>query len=115
MEDKEEGVLIGKGSIQAYNKVLGSTMAQGFFQFTISMYFKNGRYKYEIVDLLYRSDTMKEVACEYLYNAKENDSPRWTKKGAVQYFNQLKMEMDNLIKNLKVSMAKTRASDKVKW
>ena len=47
MQDKEAGRIIGKGSIS----VTLMKYQQGFFEFTISFYAKDGRYKYIITDI----------------------------------------------------------------
>lgn len=116
MQDKEDGILIGKGSIEVFLKSLGMTSGGNYFNFTISMYFKYGRYKYEITDFTYSNgSSFKNTSAEYLYNAKEDDYPRLTKKANIEVFNQLETQMDLIIFDLKVAMKKPSANQNIDW
>jgi hypothetical protein len=45
-ENRENGVIVGKGNIKVYAKALGMSAPAGYVNFTISIYSKNGKYKY---------------------------------------------------------------------
>jgi hypothetical protein len=84
MDDKESGKLIGKG-FQKIN--LKSGRAQMWY--TISIYLKDGRYKIEISDFIYKSPTgaqypwtaaaEESITDEKVY--KKNGKPRSTQAG----------------------------------
>ena len=116
MQDKEDGILIGKGSMEVFLKALGMTSGGNYFNFTISMHFKDGRYKYEITDFTYsNASNLKNTFAEYLYNAKEDDYPRLTKKANIEVFNQLEMQVDLIISDLKIAMKKPSANQDIDW
>lgn len=50
LEDKESGKIVGKALMQVYQKVYGTDYPSGYINYTISIYIKDGRYKYEITD-----------------------------------------------------------------
>lgn len=50
MEDKENGKIVGKASLQVYHNAWGMTSEAGYINYTISIYMKDGRYKYEITN-----------------------------------------------------------------
>lgn len=116
MEDKEAGILIGKGSLEIFLKVLGSSTGGNYFNFTISLYFKDGRYKYDFTDFTYSNGiSFNDTPAEYLYNAKENDYPRLTKNGNREVFSQLRTKMDLIVTDLRVTMSKASVSQDNKW
>jgi hypothetical protein len=57
MQDKERGKLIGRGMLGDINvKVsMGTYLLRGYIKFTISLYFKDGKYKFEITDFNHES------------------------------------------------------------
>ena len=55
MEDKEEGVLIGKSMVNLCNGMEGEWSDCYNMFFTIKISVKDGRYKYEIYDITFRS------------------------------------------------------------
>ena len=50
MEDKDAGVIIGNGIIPVYYKYMGVNTQDGYINYTISVYVKDSRYKYEMTD-----------------------------------------------------------------
>lgn len=119
MEDKEAGILMGK----AFNSVsattgMGVTIPYMLY-YTIKLYFKDGRYKYVVTDLIYRSDDNEHqnavelfIVDDYLYKNKS--------KGKFDYMNkQWKREtiksIDKLISNLKSTMAKAKSLNNDDW
>lgn len=55
MQDKENGKIIGKGIFDDINSPgpLGMAGVKGYVKFTISIYLKDGKYKYEITDFVH--------------------------------------------------------------
>lgn len=55
MQDKEAGKIIGKGIFDDMNSPgpLGMAGVKGYMKFTISIYLKDGKYKYEITDFVH--------------------------------------------------------------
>lgn len=55
MQDKENGKIVGKGSFGDINITanLGLVTIEGKVNFTISVYLKDGKYKYEITDFVH--------------------------------------------------------------
>jgi hypothetical protein len=57
LDDKVKGIIIGKGIFEyktQTNKFLKRAYA-GMIRYTISVYFKDGRYKYEVTDFIHTS------------------------------------------------------------
>lgn len=106
MEDEVNGKLIGKALFPVYHKALGRTFDSGDINYTISLYFKNGRYKYEITDFIhtsnYESGSYKKTCDEMRYETR-----KVPKRVYDYYFVQLDKNMKNLIDDLKVSMDKS--------
>ena len=49
-EDKENGIIIGKGNQRFYVKLLGMNSDAGLMEFTLTIATKDGKYKYVITD-----------------------------------------------------------------
>ena len=74
MEDKDAGKIVGKGLTQVYCKSMGADRKCGFVNFTISIYLKDGRYKYEITDFYHSGQQNQNIPdygpCENWINDK---------------------------------------------
>ena len=80
MEDKENGKLIGRASFKVFfhqglfNK---NPWDGGYIDYTIALYFKKGRYKYEITDFIHHGTFIREAKvpdaglCDNLINLKK--------------------------------------------
>jgi len=101
-EDKDSGIIIGKGNIKAYAKALGMTSDAGFVNFTITIACKDGRYKYTITDFVHEGTGSNMPSGGNL----ENESVRiWTNK----QWKSMKLQTDAEIKNL-ISLIKSEMS-----
>jgi hypothetical protein len=103
MEDKESGKIIGKALMQVYHKAMGREYPSGYINYTISIYLKDGRYKYEITDFYHTGQPGGVPA----YGACEDMIKTTLKAMGVSYqktFNYYLFQMDNNIKNLIVDL-----------
>jgi hypothetical protein len=94
MEDKESGKIIGKAKIQVYTKGLfGGNYPAGFINYTISIFVKDYRYKYEITNFYHTGQdyTPDYGNCENMINSTAPEKKVYT---------QLLYQMDNNIKAL---------------
>jgi len=80
MEDRQEGIFIGKGSttVTIYAGIYSTPMF-----FTVGIYLKDNRYKYEITDLYYKASPTQannystlETPLETLFTQENKDSKR---------------------------------------
>lgn len=62
MNDKEQGVIIGKGAIKTYVKVLGNYEDAGLVYYTIKLSFKHNKYRYE-VNNVYHDKSFSKLGC----------------------------------------------------
>lgn len=107
-DDKEAGILVGKGFSTAYFTAWGSNKIPIQLWYTIKIQSKEGRYKYEIYNLEYKSSgDSNGLTPEVIFNKntyyKKNGEPN-------QIFAQYKIitivEIQNIIKSIKTTMAK---------
>jgi len=115
MQDKKEGILIGKGSFEVFITSLGMKNGGNYFNFTLSVYFKDGRYKYEFTDFTYSNNyVFKNTPAEDVMNADKKD---WhlTKKANFEVFSQLETNMYLIISDLKDSMKKPISNQEIDW
>lgn len=74
MDDKDAGVIVGKALMQVYHKGLGLIFESGYINYTVSVYVKDGRYKYEITDFYHTGQRITKGsipdygACEDMIN-----------------------------------------------
>lgn len=122
MEDKENGEIVGKALMQAYCKSLGSDRQCGFINYTISVYLKDGRFKYEITDFYHSGQYVSGGSaipdygpCEAWINDKRK-YPMMSQKGVQKISNYFLKQLDenihSLIVNLKQSM---KMGAKAEW
>ena len=103
MDDKESGKIVGKALMPVYHKAFGSDYDSGNIHYTISIYLKDGRYKYEVSDF-YHTGTVAGVPdygnCEKMINTE--------KKAYRKAFNYYLLQMDDnskaMVHGLKESM-----------
>lgn len=110
MQDKDNGKLIGRALFDVYHKGLGMTFESGYINYTISLFFKDNRYKYEITDFVHTSNL------ESGRIQKSCDDMRITSRKSMQkvydfYFEQLDNRMKILIIDIQKFMAKQSESD----
>jgi hypothetical protein len=104
-ENRENGVIVGKGNIKVYAKALGMTAPAGYVNFTISLYVKNGRYKYIISNFIHEGSGSNMPSVGNLENEKPG-SFSWTNKQWNDVKNQVYNEIDNIIVTIKLEMNK---------
>jgi len=107
MEDQTNGKIIGKAAISVYSL---TKFPDGHINYTISLYFKNGRYKYELTDFYhkgqYRSNyTIPDYgACEKMINTTDRTMGISHQKTYNSYLNKMNSEISVLVESLKMSM-----------
>ena len=109
-EDKDSGIIIGKGNIKAYAKALGIDFEGGFVNFTITIACKDGRYKYVITNFFHEGTGSKMPSGGNL----ENEIVRtWTNRQWKTMKSQTDTEIKNLASLIKSEMSKpTPQNDK---
>jgi hypothetical protein len=123
MDNKEGGELIGKAILNYRPTVLSrSEQTRGNIKYTIKIFIKDGRYKYEITNFIhdpygnqYGKSSMGLITTE-----KECPTPRpmekaWSNKVWNDIKNQIDSNMKSLIVSLKKDMIKTSESNKNDW
>jgi hypothetical protein len=110
-EDKDSGIIIGKGNIKAHARALGSDYNGGFVNFTITIACKDGRYKYVITDFIHEGTGSEMPSGGNL----ENESARiWSNKQWKIMKSQTDTEIKNLISLIKSEMSKPTPQNE-KW
>jgi hypothetical protein len=123
MDDKESGKIVGKALTQVYHKALGSNYPSGHINYTISIYLKDGRYKYEITNFYHTGQLVSGGnriedygACEEMIDTKKKTWGMSYQKTFTYYLLQLDNKTKSLIEDLKISMAsKVLNSKKNDW
>jgi hypothetical protein len=97
MEDKENGKIIGKALMQVYYK----EFPYGYINYTISIYIKDGRYKYEFTDFHHTGQQGRDVpdfgVCEKMIKTSDKYMGIISYQ---KYYNYCLYQMDNNIKDL---------------
>jgi hypothetical protein len=105
-ENMDNGVIVGKGNFSVYAKAFGISAPAGYVNFTMSIYCKDGRYKYILTNFIHdgAGSTMPSVG------RLENEKPSslsWTKKQWLDVKNQVYLDSQAIIKRIKVEMLKS--------
>lgn len=117
MEDKENGKIVGKALIQIYKKTAITNYEWGAIHYTISIYIKDGRYKYVITDFYHTGQYTSSGGiglnipnygvCEGMINYKPTFwDPINIKKTLNSMLIQMDSNVNNLIQDLKLFMSK---------
>ncbi|HRG19192.1 MAG TPA: DUF4468 domain-containing protein [Flavobacterium lutivivi] len=112
MEDKESGKIVGKALMEVFSSNLGIPVEGGYMNYTISIYLKDGRYKYEITDFYHTGKFVRNVtipdggSCEKLYNDKKGVGLVSYKNSYERYLFQLDENIISLTNDLKIAMTK---------
>lgn len=106
MEDKEAGKIIGKALMPVYWKALGMSGEGGHIRYTISVYFKDGKFRYEIADFIHEernpeSGRIFRTSCEEMMR----ESRKQRKKITDGYLSQLDANVKELIVDLTNSLS----------
>lgn len=121
MEDKESGKIVGKALLSVNLTSLGMQQNGGYINYTITIYVKDGKYKYEITDFyhtgIYVNSTVgKEPdggACETLIKEKKGFWGNSYKRTYERYLFQMDENINFLVTDLKAAM--TTKSNKEEW
>lgn len=106
MEDKESGIIVGKALFQVYHRALGSNYPSGYINYTISVYLKDGRYKYVFTNFYHSGQGMAAGygVCEDMLNTKDNVLGLSYQKTYNYYLSQLDLQIQDIASDLKESM-----------
>ena len=123
MEDKESGKIVGKALMQVYHKALGTEYQGGYINYTISIYMKDGRYKYEVTDFHHTGQLVSGGnripdygACEKMINTTDKSMGVSYQKIYNYYLSQMDNNIKDLISGLKAAMStKTTNTKKDDW
>lgn len=121
MEDKENGKIVGKALMQVYHKGLFSELYEsGYINYTISIYIKDGRYKYEITDFYHKGQYIGGKyngripdygVCENMINTKDKTMGISNQKFYNYYLYQIDTNIKNLIIDLKTTISSKNKKD----
>jgi hypothetical protein len=123
MDDKESGKIVGKALMQVYHKALGSNYKSGYINYTISLYLKDGRYKYEITNFHHTGQYVGDGnsipdygVCEDMINTTKKTMGMSYQKTFNYYLTQMDENIKDLILDLKATMSKkTEVKKKDDW
>lgn len=118
IQDKESGEIVGKGNTKYYSKIwMGAEGSKGVINYTVKIFIKDGKYKYEITDFIH-----KGITYDYglITDSKEYDgSYKLYKSHGNKVWTELKSicedEKDFIIASLKSSMLKTNKVTNSDW
>lgn len=111
MEDKESGKIVGKALLQVYNKAWGMKGEAGYINYTISIYMKDSRYKYEITNFHHTGQysngtTIPDYGvCENMINTTDKQLGVSYQKQYNGYLNTMNDNINALIADLKNAMS----------
>lgn len=121
MEDKESGKIVGKALMQVYHKALGMSFESGYINYTISIYIKDGRYKYEFVDFYHTGQLVSGGRipdygiCENMINTKDKTIGMSYQKTYNYYLFQMNNNINALVEDLKLSMLSKSKNNNDNW
>ncbi len=127
MEDKESGKIVGKALMLVYHKAFGSNYPSGYINYTISLYIKDGRYKYEITNFYhtgqyvsaggtaYGSVIPDYGSCDKMINTTDKVMGMSYQKTYNYYLYQMDNNIKDLILNLKENMKVSTNIKKDEW
>ena len=123
MDDKENGKIIGKASMHVYHKALGSNFPSGYINYTISVYLKDGRYKYEINGFNHIGELIKGGnripdygPCEKMINTTDKVMGISYQKTYNYYLHQVDENINALVSDLKSALSnKIKNTESDNW
>ncbi len=123
LDDKDNGQIVAKAKMVYNPKVFtGSSQTEGYINYTIKVFVKEGRYKYEISDFFH-----DPKGCEFgkycvgkITTDKDCPNPKtlakgWSNKVWNDIKNQIDVNINSLLIGLKINMAKQTESKKEDW
>ena len=104
LNDKELCKIIGKGRIQSYYKSLGTVHKTGYLSYTFSFEAKDGRYRYEISEIIHKFDGNSNGG-GYLTNDQPECGKMMMTTKQWEYIKQMaKLDLDALVYSLEQSL-----------
>lgn len=123
MEDKENGKIVGKALMQVFHKALGTNFPSGYINYTISIYIKDGRYKYEVTNFHHTGQLVSGGnripdygICEKMIKTTDKTMGKSHQKMYNYYLSQMDDRIEDLISDLKTFMiTKAITTKKEDW
>ncbi len=113
IDDKEAGVISGKAFTKVFVTMMGVTKHAGNIHYSVTVYFKNNRYKYEIKDWICSADGIRSlVETSEVSNIKPD---AWSVKFWEKAKSTVNVEAQTLINSLKEEMAKRSPAQSNDW
>lgn len=110
VNDKEGGYLCIKGTSQAYMTYLNKRNPMGFINYTFNVWIKDGKYKYDIVNIRY---TNAQYGVDYSF--KETVELAKTKKTLKEVCEDYHYIVQLMISSLKTKLSAPPASPSTDW
>jgi hypothetical protein len=110
MEDKENGKIVGKALMKVYHRSLGTDYPSGHINYTLSIQFKDGRYRYSFHDFYHSGvgNTIPDYgSCDNMIRTTKKTLGISYQKTFNYYLTQMNGNILNLIQSLKTYMAKS--------
>ena len=122
LQGKEQGQIIGKAIIP-YNPTvfICSDLTRGYIRYTIKIFVKEERYKYEIADFIHHPNSNRgygmnlittEDECPYKH---KNTSKKWNDKVWNDIKNQINNSISPLVESLKTDMSTVTETQNNDW
>ena len=111
-EDRSNGEIVGKASMQVYCKSLGSDRQCGFINYSLFLYFKDGRFKYVVTNFIHSGQFVNGATipsygqCENWLENSQVSAKKSERKISDYFLNQLNEKTLLLLDDLKTFMAK---------
>jgi hypothetical protein len=122
MKDKEAGKIIGKAVMPVTLKGLNTGGKGGFINYTVAVYFKDNRYKYEINDFYHTGESLRGGysipdwgACELMLNSNVKWYGFKMQKHFNSFFWQIDFQIKSLINSLKTAMEQSIETSDDDW
>jgi len=115
MDDKAEGKIVGRASIPLTYSTMGNNPSAGSISYNISVYVKDGKYKYEFANFQHQGDGNKIPSygsCTKMLNTTDKYFGIGMQKTYNVYLNQMHTDIIETISNLKSTLALKTTSNK---
>ena len=115
MDDKAEGKIVGRASIPLTYSTMGNNPSAGSISYNISVYVKDGKYKYEFANFQHQGDGNKIPSygsCTKMLNTTDKYFGIGMQKTYNVYLNQMHTDIIETISSLKSTLALKSISTK---
>lgn len=106
MQDQDAGIIIVNGIIPVKVVTIGIPSPAGYVKYTLKIYLKDGRYKYEMTDFWHEAGTSEMKNGGALSDANADDKWTWTNGRWIQLKEDVTLFSTGLIRDLKTEMSK---------